>query len=305
MRIVFLGTPDFAVPTLDALSEHYDVVAVVTQPDRERDRKGNFIIGAVKARATELNIPVYQFEKIRTDGVQTLKDLAPELMVTCAYGQILSQEILDIPKYGVLNVHGSLLPKYRGSAPIQRAIMNGDEWTGITVMRTDIGMDSGDVVSMEKVAIDRDDYVDELYAKLSKIGANLLIKTIPDYILGKIQPVAQDESEVTYAAMLKKEEAFIDFNDSAERIRNTIRGMGYGVCSYKGVPVKVYKLTTAEGSGKPGEVLAAAKRNLTVACGEGALNFEELQLSGKKRMKTIDFLNGVKIAAGEFFEANN
>ena len=181
MRVVFLGTPEFAVPSLDALYEYAEVVGAVCQPDRERDRKGRIIEGAVKRRAEELGIPVYQFEKIRRDGVETLRALAPDVMITCAYGQILSQEILDIAPLGVLNVHGSILPKYRGSAPIQRALINGEKKTGVTIMKTDIGMDTGAILSMEELEINGDDYVGDLYEKLSCVGADLLIKTLDGY----------------------------------------------------------------------------------------------------------------------------
>ncbi len=301
MRIVFLGTPDFAVPSLDALYESHEIAAVITQPDREKDRKGNFIVGAVKRRAIDLGIPVYQFEKIRLDGVKTLRELAPDVMVTCAYGQILSQEILDIPKLGVLNVHGSLLPKYRGSAPIQRAIMNGDKTTGVTIMKTDVGMDSGAMLSREEIMIEHDDYVGDIYAKLSVMGAKLLIKTLDEYAQGLIEPVPQEESRVTFAPMLKKEEAALDFTKSAETLRNTIRGMGYGICSFRGESLKVYRADLCENPDNlpAGKIITAKKNDFTVACGVGALRLTELQLSGKKRMGAADFLNGTKACAGE------
>ncbi len=300
MRIVFLGTPEFAVPSLNALTENYEVVGVVTQPDREKDRKGRVIKGAVASVAESKGIPVFKFEKIRTEGADALRSLRPDIMVTCAYGQILSEEILNIPRLGVLNVHGSLLPLYRGSAPIQRAIMNGERETGITIMKTDVGMDSGDILSQQKVTIENDDYVGDLYEKLSVIGANLLIKTIEGYVSGSIKPVPQDAGRATYAPMLKKEEAYLDFSASCESVRNVIRGMGYGVCLLSGAPLKIYRADLREDNGKPGEILVAAKNDFVVACGAGALEITELQASGKKRMKTSDFLNGTKIAAGEF-----
>ncbi len=299
MRIVFLGTPDFAVASLNALAQKYEVIAVVCQPDRERDRKGRIIEGAVKKRAVELSIPVYQFEKIRRDGVETLKALAPDIMITCAYGQILSQEILDIAPLGILNVHGSLLPKYRGSAPIQRAIINGEEETGVTIMKTDIGMDSGAMLKKRAIKIENNDYVDTLYEKLSLVGAELLMETLPLYITGEITPVPQNEEEVTYAPMLKKEETLLDFTQSAKTIRNIVRGHGYGAFEYNGQQVKVHELDLAEGEGEPGEILVAKKRDFIVACKEGALNLKNLQMSGKKRMNTIDFLNGVKVTVGD------
>lgn len=303
MKIVFLGTPMFAVPSLTVLHEKYGVSAVVCQPDREKDRKGRLIEGAVKAKANELGLPVFQFEKIKCDGVEILKGLQPDIMVTCAYGQILSQEILDIPPLGVINVHGSLLPAYRGSAPIQRALINGESKTGITIMKTDAGMDSGAVLSSESVEIRSDDYVDGLYDRLSLVGARLLCETLDRYIAGKIRPVPQDEKKVTYAPMLKKEEAFIDFDRSAEEIRNLIRGFGYGICGLSGQALKIYRADLADGKGCPGEILSASKGILVVACKKGALRLTELQLSGKKRMTASDFLNGVRLSVGDRLSA--
>ena len=301
MRIVLLGTPDFALPSLRALIATHEVVAVVCQPDREKDRKGNYVFGAVKKEAIAQGIPVYQFEKIRRDGVQTLKDLKPDLMVTCAYGQILSQEILDVAPCGVLNVHGSILPAYRGCAPIQRALINGEKKTGVTIMKTDVGMDSGDILAIEEYEIKPSDYVDDLYLVLSEIGAKLLIPTIDGYVSGKIATVKQDESLVTHAPMIKKDDYLIDFSRPNTEIRNYIRGCGFGVCDLNGVQLKVYKADIVDDNENKsaGEIVRAKKREFIVACGEGALNLTELQLSGKKKMSTIDFLNGVKLTGEE------
>ena len=301
MRVVFLGTPEFAVPSLDALYEHAEVVGAVCQPDRERDRKGRIIEGAVKRRAEELGIPVYQFEKIRRDGVETLRALAPDVMITCAYGQILSQEILDIAPLGVLNVHGSVLPKYRGSAPIQRALINGEKKTGVTIMKTDIGMDTGAILSMEELEINGDDYVGDLYEKLSCVGADLLIKTLDGYLSGEIIPVPQNDALATQAPPLKKEEAYLDFTRSAESVRNVIRGFGYGVCEFRDEQLKIYRAEAIDdyGENTAGTVVMAVKHDFIVACGSGALAISELQACGKKRMKTADFLNGVHVIPGE------
>ena len=301
MRVVFLGTPEFAVPSLDALYEHAEVVGAVCQPDRERDRKGRIIEGAVKRRAEELGIPVYQFEKIRRDGVETLRALAPDVMITCAYGQILSQEILDIAPLGVLNVHGSVLPKYRGSAPIQRALINGEKKTGVTIMKTDIGMDTGAILSMEELEINDDDYVEDLYEKLSCVGADLLIKTLDGYLSGEIIPVPQNDALATQAPPLKKEEAYLDFTRSAESVRNVIRGFGYGVCEFRDEQLKIYRAEAIDDCGEntAGTVVTAVKHDFIVACGSGALAISELQACGKKRMKTADFLNGVHVMPGE------
>ena len=301
MRVVFLGTPEFAVPSLDALYEHAEVVGAVCQPDRERDRKGRIIEGAVKRRAEELGIPVYQFEKIRRDGVETLRALAPDVMITCAYGQILSQEILDIAPLGVLNVHGSVLPKYRGSAPIQRALINGEKKTGVTIMKTDIGMDTGAILSMKELEINGDDYVGDLYEKLSCVGADLLIKTLDGYLSGEIIPVPQNDALATQAPPLKKEEAYLDFTRSAESVRNVIRGFGYGVCEFRDEQLKIYRAEAIDDCGEntAGTVVTAVKHDFIVACGSGALAISELQACGKKRMQTADFLNGVHVMPGE------
>ncbi len=301
MRVIFLGTPEFAVPSLLALHARYEVVGVVCQPDRERDRKGNVIYGAVKKAAKELNLPIFQFEKIKIDGANELRALSPDVMVTCAYGQILSQEILEIAPLGVINVHGSLLPEYRGAAPVQRAIIDGKVETGVTIMKTDVGMDSGDILAVKKIQIEKNDYAADLFNKLSVVGANLLVETLDCYKNGEITPVKQDESKVTYAAMIKKNEANIDFSLPAEAIRNAVRGIGYGVFCYNGQAIKVYRLDAVDGVGKAGSVIKAGKGALVVACGQGALSFTELQASGKKRMNVVDFLNGVKIGVGDKF----
>lgn len=298
MRVVFLGTPKFAATVLEALTKKYEVAAAVCQPDREKDRKGRLIPCAVKELAESLGIPVFQFEKIRRDGVGTLREIAPDLMITAAYGQILSQEILDIPRFGTLNVHGSLLPKYRGSAPIQRAIADGLTETGVTIMRTDAGMDTGDILSETKVNIDDNDYVDAVYEKLAAAGSELLLNTIESYVGGRIKPVPQNGELATNAPPIKKEEYFIDFSRPACEVRNRIRGFGYGVCTLGENPLKVYRLDLADGKGGLGEVIKADKNGITVACGEGAVSFTEVQASGKKRMKTADFLNGVKVPVG-------
>lgn len=222
-------------------------------------------------------------------------------MITCAYGQILSQEILDIAPLGVLNVHGSVLPKYRGSAPIQRALINGEKKTGVTIMKTDIGMDTGAILSMEELEINGDDYVGDLYEKLSCMGADLLIKTLDGYLSGEIIPVPQNDALATQAPPLKKEEAYLDFTRSAESVRNVIRGFGYGVCEFRDEQLKIYRAEAIDDCGEntAGTVVTAVKHDFIVACGSGALAISELQACGKKRMKTADFLNGVHVMPGE------
>ncbi len=295
MRIVFLGTPSFAVPSLRALEKEHDVVAVVCQPDKAKDRKGNPIFGAVKTAAIEDGIPVYQFHKIREEGVEILKELAPDLMVTCAYGQILSQEILDIPVFGVLNVHGSLLPKGRGSAPIQWSLIDGEEKTGITIMKTALGMDTGDILSQEEVEISDEAYVDDLFALLQEVGADLLVRTIPDYVSGKIVPVPQDESKATRCRMLTKEDAKADFSLTAVQIRNRIRGMGFGYFTYNGEQIKVFRAEIGNNQAKAGEIISCDKNGVAIGCKDGSIVFTELQAPGKKRMDAASFANGARL----------
>ena len=295
MRVVFLGSPRFAIPTLDALVNAHNVVGVVAQPDREKDRKGNVVFGAVKEYAIQKKLPLYQFESIKREGVSQLKKLNPDVLVTCAYGQILSKEIIDIAPLGVINVHGSLLPKYRGSAPIQRALMDGEKITGITIMKTDEGMDSGEILRAKSIQIEDNDYVDNLFDKLSILGAELLITTLSDYASGKIKPTAQNEKEVSYAPRLKKEEAYLDFCKDATVLRNVVRGMGYGVFLMDGQPVKVYNVNVIECNGDSGKILKSKNGELIIACGKNALSLTELQPQGKRRMNVRDFLNGYKI----------
>ena len=256
MRAVFFGTPDFAVPSLIKLREICDVVAVVCQPDRAKDRKGRYIFSPVKQYAIDNGIPVYQFEKIRQEGVEILREIAPDVMITCAYGQILSQEILDIPPYGVINVHGSLLPKYRGSSPLQWCLIDGEKVTGVTIMKTDIGMDTGAMLTRREIEITDETYIDDLFLQSSNVGAELLAQTLPDYFAGKIVPEAQNEAQATKCRMLKKEDALIDWSLPAEVIRNKIRGIGFGYTYYKGEQLKIYKLdvVTDDFAGKAGEI---------------------------------------------------
>ena len=302
MRAVFFGTPDFAVPSLIKLREICDVVAVVCQPDRAKDRKGRYIFSPVKQYAIDNGIPVYQFEKIRQEGVEILRGIAPDVMITCAYGQILSQEILDIPPYGVINVHGSLLPKYRGSSPLQWCLIDGEKVTGVTIMKTDIGMDTGAILTKREIEITDETYIDDLFLQSSNVGAELLAQTLPDYFAGKIVPEAQNEAQATKCRMLKKEDALIDWSLPAEVIRNKIRGIGFGYTYYKGEQLKIYKLDVAtdDFAGQAGEI-AAIKNKLTVKCGEGLLSLKDVQLQNRKRMNIADFLNGVKLQSGEVF----
>ena len=299
MRIVFLGTPDFGVPSLKALVEAgHDVAGVFTQPDKPKGRGNKMLPSPVKVCAQALDIPVFQPVKIRVDGVEDLRALAPDLCVTAAFGQILSQEILDIPKIGTVNVHSSLLPKYRGSAPINWAIMEGETVTGVTTMMTDKGLDTGDILLKREVPILPGETAEELTARLSPIGAELLIETIRRLTAGNCPRTPQNEAEASYFPMLKKEMGDIDWSLPAEKIVNLVRGLTPwpGTCFTWGEneTVKVWKADIAENPGlEPGKIISAdAKRGLIIAAGEKAVRVLEMQAPGGKRMNAKDYLRG-------------
>lgn len=299
MRIVFLGTPDFGVPSLKALVEAgHDVVGVFTQPDKPKGRGNKMLPSPVKVCAQGFGIPVFQPVKIRVDGVEDLRALAPDLCVTAAFGQILSQEVLDIPKIGTVNVHSSLLPKYRGSAPINWAVMEGETVTGVTTMMTDKGLDTGDILLKREVPILPGETAEELTLRLAPIGAELLIETVRRLEAGDCPREKQNEAEASYFPMLKKEMGDIDWNLPAEKIVNLVRGLTPwpGTCFAwgEGETVKVWKAETAENPGfTPGTIIAAdAKQGLVIAAGENAVRVMELQAPGGKRMNAKDYLRG-------------
>ena len=227
IKTVFMGTPDFAVPILDTLIKNTEVVLVVTQPDKYVGRKKVLTFSPVKEKAIESNIPVFQPVKIRED-FEEIKEYQPDLIVTCAYGQIVPKDVLDIPRLGCINVHASLLPKYRGGAPIHHAIMNGDDKTGITIMYMDVGMDTGDMISSSAIPIEEDDTLGTLSDKLSCLGAKLLEETLPSVISGTNRRVKQNENEVSYAYTIKREDEHLNFNKSAKEIYNQVRALNPG-----------------------------------------------------------------------------
>ena len=306
MRIVFLGTPDFGVPSLKVLVEAgYEVVGVFTQPDKPKGRGNKMLPSPVKVCAQGYGIPVFQPVKIRADGVEALRSLAPDLCVTAAFGQILSQEILDIPRIGTVNVHSSLLPKYRGSAPINWAIMEGETVTGVTTMMTDKGLDTGDILLKREVPILPGETAEELTARLSPIGAELLIETIRRLEAGNCPREKQNEAEASYFPMLKKEMGEIDWTLPAEKIVNLIRGLtpwpGTSFMWGEGEMVKVWKAETAENPGlAPGTIIAAdGKQGLIIAAGEKAVRVLEMQAPGGKRMNPKDYLRGHPVSYAE------
>ena len=307
MRVVFMGTPEFAVPSLKALLDAgYAVVGVFTQPDRPVGRGHKLAACPVKKLAVERGVPVYQFERLRNEeGLACLRSLAPDIVVTAAFGQILSQALLDVPKMGTVNVHASLLPAYRGAAPINWCILNGETRTGVTTMLTDAGVDTGAMLLRRETDIGETETAAELSARLSQLGAELLIETLKGYIAGEIAPTPQDERLASRQPMLKKEMGLIDWTRSAKEIACQARGLDpwpSAYTDYAGGTLKIYRARPAMGEGEPGTVLrSSAKEGLFVACGEGALEVLEMQAPGGKRMSARAYLAGKKIEPGTRF----
>lgn len=303
MKIVFLGTPEFAVLSLQALIDSGDeIVAVVCQPDKPKGRGLEVAAPPTKVLAEKHGIHVLQPQKIKTEEFfNELKKVSPDLICVAAYGKILPKNILELAPYGCINVHASLLPKYRGAAPINWAIIRGEKMTGITTMKMDEGMDTGDMLLKKEIPIDDDDTGETLSEKLSQIGAELLLETIKHLKEGKLNPIPQDHSQATYAPMLKKEDGKIDWEKSAEEIRNLIRGTLPWPGAYTtlgGKLLKIYKASVSEGTGKPEEVTKSDSGILRVATGKDSLDLLELQVEGGRRLKVEEFLRGRKIKEG-------
>lgn len=298
LRIVFLGTPDFAVPSLKALAEAgYQVVGVFTQPDRPRDRGQRACSSPVKCTAVELGIPVFEFERIRRkEGVAALEALQPDLMVTAAFGQILSQKVLDIPRLGCINVHGSLLPKYRGPAPIQWAIINGETRTGITTMKTDAGIDTGDMLLQRETDIDPEENAGELFDRLAELGAQTLLETLDALQEGTLKQTPQDHEAATHFPMLTKEHGRIDWSRSAQEIHNQIRGVTPWPGAWTtldGETVKIWKTRVSDAQIEPGHLVCSIKAGMGVGTGSGSLRIQEIQMPGKRRLSARDYLCGL------------
>lgn len=306
-RVVFMGTPEFAVPSLRTLADdgRYDIVGVVTQPDRPAGRGNKLTACPVKRFAVERGLPVFQFERIRRpEGVETMRELAPDVAVTAAFGQILTQELLDIPVHGTVNVHASLLPKHRGAAPINWCILLGETVSGVTIMRTDAGIDTGDMLRSASTPIGGMETAGGLTERLSLLGAELLKDTLPDYLAGRIIPVAQDPDAASYEPMLKKEMGEIDWTRPASEIACQVRGFNPWPCAYTDMPggrLKIYLARAVEmDSDAPAGtvVVSGAKEGLFVRCGEGALEILELQAPSGKRMAAKAYLMGKRIEVG-------
>ena len=301
-----MGTPDFAVPSLKKLVEKgYDVKLVVTQPDKPAGRGKKVTPPPVKVVAEELGIPVYQPEKVKENAElkKKLLEIEPDLIVVAAYGKILPEWLLNLPKYGTVNVHASLLPKYRGASPIQWALLNGEEETGVTIMKVIPELDAGDILSQKRVKIEKEDNAKTLHDKLAEVGAELLVETLPLYVSGKLKPVPQNEEEATYCPQIKKEMGKIDWRESAEKIFNKIRAFTPWPSAYttfRGKRVKILKGEPVEGTGEPGEVIEAG-RDLIVATGEGALKIERLRPEGRKEISGEEFVRGYRVRKGDRF----
>ncbi|MBQ4537191.1 MAG: methionyl-tRNA formyltransferase [Lachnospiraceae bacterium] len=317
MKIVFMGTPDFAVGALEALMEAgHEITAVVTQPDKAKGRSKELQFPPVKECAVKHGIPVMQPKRIKTpEAIEELKQYPADVYVVAAFGQILSQEILDMPKFGCLNIHASLLPKYRGASPIQHVIIDGEQETGVTIMQMNAGLDTGDMLYKKTVVIEDTDTFETLHDKLMVIGGQAITEALPLLEDGKLTPEKQDDAASCYAPIILKSMGEMDFLKSAAELDRLVRGMNpwpSAYTYYKGKQLKVWRaepVANGDGksagnsgkacNGKPGEVTAVSKDFIQVACGDGELRIFELQLEGKKRMSTHDFLLGVKVAAGE------
>lgn len=302
MKIIYMGTPDFAVPALKALaSSEHEVCAVFTQPDKPRGRKMILTPPDVKVCAQSLNIPVYQPESMKNgDALEIINQYNPDVIVVAAYGKILPIAVLDAPKFGCVNIHGSLLPKYRGAAPIQQSVLNGDKVTGITTMLMDVGLDTGDILITEETEIGENETSGELFDRLAVLGGELILKTLSALEKGEITPKKQDESLATHTSKIDKSLCPIDFSKSASEVHNKVRGLNpWPVATTKicGKNVKVYSTKLCPKSGKIGEVLST--KPLIVACGEKSVEILELQPEGKKRMTADAFLAGHKLEIGD------
>lgn len=301
MRVVFMGTPTFAVGSLKALTESgkHEIVGVVTQPDRPKGRGNKILMTPVKEYALEQGFTVYQPEKVKTpEFVQILRDMNPDIIVVAAFGQFLSKEILDMPQYGCINVHASILPKYRGAAPIQYAIIKGEKESGVTIMQMDIGMDTGDMIDKVIVPIPEDMTMGELHDELMVKGADLLLEVMDQIAAGAAKPVPQNNDEATYATLLNRSMECIDWTKSAKEVHDLIRGFNPEPSTFTSLPngkkLKIWgsRLTDKTSEAKPGTVVEVNKRTFLVACGSGVIEIIEVQPESKKRMPAQVFING-------------
>ncbi len=303
MRLIFLGTPAFAVPTLERMVEAgHKVVEVITQPDRPRGRGQHPAAPPVKQTALRLGLPVYQPERVRRpEAVEHLRELAPDGMVVVGYGQIIPQNVIDIAPLGIINVHASLLPKYRGAGPIQWAILNGETHTGVTTMRIDAGLDTGDMLLKAETEIGPEETAEELGQRLAVLGAGLLVETLEALANGTVTPEPQNPAAATYAPLLKKEDGVINWSRPAEAIHNRVRGLQPwpgAYTSFRGQPLHVWRSRTRNTAGAPpGRFLSL--KPLVAACGERSVELVEVQLEGRKRISAVDFVNGQRLSEND------
>lgn len=297
MRVVFMGTPDIAATCLkQVIADGFDVVGVYTQPDRPKGRGMKLVASPVKEVALANNIPVFQPENFREEEtVQQLRDLQPDICAVVAYGRILPQKVLDVPPLGCINIHASVLPRYRGSAPYQWAVLDGLQETGVTAMYLCREMDAGDIIDVSKTPIGENETAGELLDRLAVLGADLLSKTLTRFTAGKVEATPQDASQVSYAPMLDKSMCPIDWNKTAQQVHDHVRGLHpwpVALMELKGETFKVHATRIVAGSGKPGEILGLTKTGLKIACGEGAVEITALQAPGGKRMAAPDYFRG-------------
>lgn len=316
MRVVYMGTPDFAVGALQSIIDAgHEVVLVCTQPDREKGRGKEVSFSPVKECAIANGIPVFQPNRIKeAEAVAHLKEYEADVYVVAAFGQILSKEILDIPPMGCINIHASLLPKYRGSSPIQWAILNGDEKTGVTIMKMDEGVDTGDILLQREITIDRKETGNSLFDRLADLGAEVIVEALEGLKNNSITPIPQDDAHSTHVGMLTKEMGNIDWNKPAEVIERYVRGLNSWPSAYSHIGGKTMKIWASDivsdgdaiydsnGTHRPGEVVAVNKGSFDVMCDKSVLRITEVQLEGKKRMDVDSFLRGYDLKVGDRFE---
>ncbi len=304
MKIIFMGTPDFAAVTFEKLIEAgHDIVLAVTQPDRPKGRGGKMAISAVKEAALSHGIEVFQPVRIREpENIDFLKNYDADIVVVVAFGQILPKEILEMPKYGCINVHASLLPKYRGASPIQWAVINGDKVSGVTIMKMGEGLDDGDIITQSRVELSGDETGGSLFDRLSVCGAGLCVDTLKLIEEGKATYTPQNEAEATKVGIIKKQLGKIDFEGDATEIERLIRGLSPWPSAFTyldGKMLKIWKAEVLQKNDKPGKIIEITKNSLVIACGSGALSVKELQLEGKRRMNIEEFLRGAHICEGD------
>ncbi|WP_294490569.1 methionyl-tRNA formyltransferase [uncultured Ruminococcus sp.] len=305
MKIVFMGTPDFAVPSIKALYDAgHEIQAVFCQPDKPKGRGYKLVPPPVKVFALDKDIPIYQPKSLKNGGeefIKVIEDFAPDCIVVAAYGKILPKEVLDIPRLGCVNVHGSLLPKYRGAGPIQWAVLNDEKTTGITTMLMGEGLDTGDMLLKSETEIGENETAAELFDRLADMGAELIVETLDKLEKGEITPVPQNEEEATYAPMLTKDLSPIDFSKSARAVHKQICGLSDWPCATTtigGKRIKVYRSEIVAGSTDKSAGTVVNAKDLTVACGDGMVKLTEIQAEGSKRMATADYLRGKPVTEG-------